>query len=99
MDILTCLLLSGPLGNIIHTITTIIIVVITIIIIVLFFIVIVIVIYPANNYLLIRSTSTQTSASIAFDEPSQLSLQSCIRGFFDCLPAASHVAHLNKRHK
>ena len=94
MDILTCLLLSGPLGNIIHAITTIIV---TIIIIVLFFIVIVIVIYPANNYLLTRST--QTSASIAFDEPSQLSLQSCIRGCFDCLLAASHVAHLNKRHK
>ena len=97
MDMLTSLLLSGPLGNIIHAITTIIIVVITIIIIVLFFIVIVIVIYPANNFLLTRST--QTSASIAFDEPSQLNLQSCIRGFFDCLLAASHVAHLNKRHK
>ena len=76
-----------------HDITTMIVVLIIIIIIIMLF---VIVIYPVTNYLLTRST--QTSASIAFDEPSQLSLQSCMRGFFDRLLAASHVAHLNKRH-
>ena len=65
-----------------------------IIIIVLFFIFVIT--YLVSNYLLTRST--QISASMTFDEPSQLSLQSCIWGFFDCLLAVSHVAHLYKRH-
>ena len=59
-------------------------------------IIIIVIVIIIINYLLTRSI--QTSASIAFDEPYQLSLQSCMRGFFDCLLAASHVAHLYKRH-